>query len=149
MYIPEKIIVGSPLEILVAAPGAKEIVLLGSESGSGIEKYPQLDLRLGKDFKQLASKTLEDGKSKVSFVVNFDEEQAKNLENKDYFFEALIVYSSDDGQADSLERAVTFGSNANFTGNNAVRISPAPKDNSGVANMAKNFLPGLNNLQGY
>jgi hypothetical protein len=145
IYLPELAAVGSDLKVFVSAPGASKIILLGSKESTGgtytLESGNDktvLALRLGSDYREIASQNGE----KAVFLVPFDRQTMEDLIGKDYFFEALAFYSNQ--QKPKVEKALFFGSNANFTDSNAVYVFEEKKDYSqGVSNFARSFFPGL------
>lgn len=147
IYLPSIGFLGSKIEVVVLAPGAKKIILLAANQ-SGTSSYSGLDLQLGADYQELASST----SPKASFVIDLDPRTNKNplVQNFDFsgekpnniFFEALAFYEGADGQ-ESIKHAIFYGANANFTNQNLVQVKLPAKDGASVSSMARNFLPGL------
>lgn len=137
LYLKDSVIIGNQVDLLVVAPGASRVQLLGSSTYAGIQDFPELGLRLGQDYKELGAKDL-DGESKVSFSVPFKD---NTLVETNYFFEALILYP--DG---SIKKASTFGANGS-AGYNTIRISAEPQKGGAANYDLKNTLfPGLGPL---
>lgn len=140
IFLPERAIVGEDMEIVVLAPGAKEVELLGSYDNSGIEEFEgELSLNLGKEFKSFGKATLSEEKGRANFKVNLSK-----LEDvgKRYYFEAIIHYPGK--YLDRMQKALVFGSNAAFRGNNTVVIAPQPgKGKSAQFDFIRSVLPGL------
>lgn len=143
LYMPEQVYSGTEAKLLVAAPNAKKVSLFKSKSSSGNAMYENLSLKLGDDFSEVATEALtEENNYRASFIIPFSEE----IENEMYYFEAVVHY--EDNGKEILKKASPFGSNANYSGHNGIRVMTAPKDNSGISNFARNMLPGLTGARG-
>lgn len=140
VFLPQQLMVGDSGKILVRAPGAKKVTLLGSFENNGCTAYPQLSLRLGEEHHVIAEINMH-GTSQVSYPLAWDEEQMLKIINKDYFIEAVVTY--EEAGQDIDKRAAVFGSSATFIGYNGIRIVPRPKDRSGLAEMARTMIPGM------
>ncbi len=147
MYLPDVSSIGNPINILVLAPGAKKIVLYGSNQEGENSIAGQL-LRLGTDFRVLGEvKTEKD--ARAEFQIPLDPVKDIELADKFYAFEALVTYENPENGQEVVRRASFFGANASFSNNNVVKILPISKDHSGMANMARSMIPGLGmNQQG-
>ncbi len=144
MYLPDVAMLGSDINVLVIAPGAKKVVLYGSNQEGETEVNGE-KLRLGKDLRVLGETDISAAKqeSRANFKIPLDKVKDLELANKSYAFEALISYENPQTGEEITRRASFFGANASFSNNNAVRILPLPKDHANTANMARSMIPGL------
>ena len=144
MYLPDIVMLGTDLNVLVIAPGAKKVVLYGSNE-EGETEIDGEKLRLGKDLRVLGETNISAAKqeSRANFKIPLDKEKDAELANKFYAFEALITYENPQTGAEVTRRASFFGANASFSNNNAVKILAPPKDHANTANMARSMIPGL------
>jgi hypothetical protein len=143
MYLPDMAMLGSDINVLVIAPGAKKIILYGSKEGGETELNGE-KLRLGKDLQILGQDSVIDKQSgRANFKVPLDLVKDLELANKFYAFEALITYDNPQTGEEITRRASFFGANASFSNNNAVKVLPLPKDHANTANMARSMIPGL------
>lgn len=143
MYLPDVAMLGSDINILVIAPGAKKIVLYGSNE-EGETELSGVKLRLGKDLKILGEDLTDDKEAgRADFKIPLDLVKDLELADKFYAFEALISYVNPMTGEEFTRRANFFGANASFSNNNVVKILPLPKDHANTANMARSMIPGL------
>ncbi len=144
MYLPDVAMLGTDINVLVIAPGAKKVVLYGSNQEGETELYGE-KLRLGKDLKVIGESNISAAQqeSRVDFKVPLDPVKDVDLTNKFYAFEALITYDNPKTGEEVTRRASFFGANASYSNNNMVRIIPPPKDHTNAANMARSLIPGL------
>lgn len=147
LYLPDTVIIGNDVNLLVVAPGAKKVELYGS-SQAGETEINGSKLRLGNGAALIDSKEIQNG-DRENFKFNLDKQKYADLINKFYMFEALVTYTNPLTGEDEVRNASFFGASASFTNNNAVKILPPPKDNAGLANMARSMIPGLNPVGGY
>jgi hypothetical protein len=140
MYIPDNVFLGEAAEIVVVAPGADSVELLGSFEEAGIEDYDQdLNLKLGKEFKSWGKKDIKEGSNRVAFALPFTDEASID---KNYFVEAVISYK--DGGSERVEKAFPFGSSASYIPFNFFRISAQPKKGGAASlDLVRTLLPGL------
>ncbi len=168
IYMPQQITEGEQVEVLVQAPGAESVTILGSRSSEG--NPSTLGLHLGADAISLATTKLDaSGRANVSLLVPakplvaepvIDKAEQKRLKAEKkkakaegkkgekvkaepdiYYIEAILTYPSGEER-----RALNFGANAAFVGFNGMRVMPVVKDNSGAANMARSFVPAMAGL---
>lgn len=142
MYLPDDVIIGEDIKIFVYAPGASKVELYASNE-AGQEQISGQTTRLGSDYHKVAEQTTEIGTDlKADFVIKLDKEKDAALIDKFYMFEALISYEGPNGEP-LVRTANYFGSNANFSNNNAVKIKPEPKNRASAASLARSMIPGF------
>lgn len=175
IYMPQQITEGEQVEVLVQAPGAESVTILGSRSGEG--NTSNLGLHLGADAMNLATSKLDDsGRATVALAIpakpvaaevipseptKEEKKLAKIAENKLSKDEKKAARKAKRAKPDpdiyyieailtypdGLERrALNFGANAAYIGFNGMRVVPVAKDNAGAANMAKSFVPAMAGL---
>ncbi len=173
IYMPQQITEGEQVEVLVQAPGAESVTILGSRSSEG--NSSNLGLHLGADAISLANTKLDDsGRATIALVIPAKpvveipseptkeekkaaklaekklskEEKAESKKEKKAKPEPDIYYiEAVIHYPNGLERrALNFGSNASYIGFNGMRLMPVSKDNSGAANMARSFVPAMAGL---
>ncbi len=158
IYMPQQITEGESVDVLVQAPGAESVTILGSRSNTGYAS--SLALQLGADAIELAKAKLDAvGRAGLTLAIPLKpvvpepvpEKKAKKVKGEKkvkvkiepdiYYIEALITYP------DGLEvKALNFGANAIYVGYNGMRVVPPVKDNAGAAQMARSFVPGMAGL---
>ncbi len=161
IYMPQQATQGEPMQVLVLAPGASSVTLLGSRANSGLES--ELGLQLGADPLPLATAALDaSGRASLALnipvkpvvvITNQEESKAEKKKSKKekskkvkaepdiYYIEAVIEYPNGDKR-----KAMIFGASANYIGFNGVQVVPPVKDNGGAASMARSFVPGMAGL---
>ncbi len=138
MYLPASVVLGSDLEVLVVAPGAKCIKLISSKE-PGETDLNGTSLKVAPTFTEIGEQL----GSRAEFKVKLDPEKDAELLNKFCYFEALVTY--EDAAGRSLTRTANFyGSNAAYSNVNAVKIIPIKQESAG-AGMAKALMPGFFN----
>ena len=142
LYVPEFIFIDQEIRVLVQAPGAKKIELYGSNEAGQLQ-LKGVETRLGPDYRKLGEASSSDGDMRKEFVVKLDPEKDQALIDKFYIFEALVSYQDPVTGQEHWRNANYFGSNANFSNNNAVKIMPQPESKRDVAAMARSMIPGL------
>jgi hypothetical protein len=143
MYLPDSAFIGEEIKVFVYAPGASKVQLFASNEPGQIELAGE-PTRLGADYRQIGEKrVLESQDLKASFVVKLDREKDAALVDKFYMFEALLTYEDPQTGETNTMRASYFGSNANFSNNNAVKIKAEPENHATAASIAKSMIPGL------
>lgn len=175
VFLPDRVIIGQPADIVVMAPGAHEITLYGTvsepdfidrnltgstdeaskkdeklgpnlEAEAVAEPEPKKDL-FGK--KLLGKKQLAPGQTRATFKVVFED---KDYMNQLCSFEALISYGEAESE-DEMFRALAFGSNAAYRGSYLVRIIDTPRAKANPLDSINALIPGLgkplNFRQGY
>jgi len=172
IYMPQQLTQGQAAQILVMAPGAESVTVYGSRQREG--NTSGLGLMLGADAITLAEAKLDaSGRADLSLVIpakpvvvtpeptieelkaakraekklSKEEKKAARLAKRAkpdpdiYYIEAVLSY------AGGVQRkALVFGSNASYIGFNGMQVLPAAKDNAGVAQMARSFIPGMAGL---
>lgn len=161
IFLPDRVIVGQPTDIVVMAPGAYEVTLYGNvskpdfvEEGpvependltaiNGTEAGPkQVQEKPSKDLfgkKLLGKKQLAVGQNRATFKVAFDDH---GYSNQLCSFEALVSYREDESE-DEMFRAVAFGSNATYRGSYLVRIIDTPRAKTNPLDSINALIPGL------
>ena len=144
-YLPGAAILDTQFSFSVFAPGAKEIRVLRSANNNGITYKvadEEIDLMLGEDYQLVDSKIAE--KAEFVFPVT-TQEFSKN--GGQLFLEILAIYPNN-----QVEKAVIFGSNANFRPTNKVSVLPKTQSKQSLAGFARSMIPGLGggaNTKGY
>lgn len=144
-YLPSAAILDTQFSFSVFAPGAKEIRVLRSANNNGITYKvadEEIDLMLGEDYQLVDSKIAE--KAEFVFPVT-TQEFSKN--GGQLFLEILAIYPNN-----QVEKAVIFGSNANFRPTNKVSVLPKTQSKQSLAGFARSMIPGLGggaNTKGY
>ncbi len=138
MYLPASVVLGSDIEVLVVAPGAKCIKLVSSKE-QGETELEGNHLHVAPEFTEIG----EQFGSRAEFKVKLDPEKDAELLNKFCYFEALVTY--EDALGNSITKTANFyGSNAAYSNVNAVKVIPV-KQESGATGMAKALMPGFFN----
>ena len=129
LYLPQQVIEGQEIEVLVLALGAKSVRISASRNQEESITLAESEL---------------DPSGRASFKLS-PPPKTKASENPKapdlLFLEALLTYPSGE-----TKTALVFGSNAADQGFNAVQVVQASKDNSAAANMARSFIPGMAGL---
>lgn len=142
IYVPEFVFIDQEIRVLVHAPGADKIELYASNEAGQVE-LKGLETRLGADYRKIGEAYGSGGDLRKEFLVKLDPEKDAALVDKFYIFEALVSYQDPVTGREVWRNANYFGSNANFSNNNAVKIRPLPEHKHDVTSVARSMIPGL------
>jgi hypothetical protein len=138
VYIPDRALIGSKIDIIVDAPGAQKIILFQSNSAESSD-YEGTELKVGGDKMIVGESPL----SSANFVIDIPIEEYTSLVGKDIFFDAIAEYKTDFGV--ERKKATFFGANAAYSNQNAVRVIAPKKSTAGTEAMIRSIAPGLLN----
>jgi hypothetical protein len=138
VYIPDRALIGSKIDIIIDAPGAQRIILFKSNT-AGSSSFEDVELRLGED-KEMVGESLN---SSHSFVVDIPLEEYTELVGKDIYFDAIAEYQTDYGI--QRKQATFFGANAAYSNQNSLRIIAPKKSTAGTEALIRSIAPGLLN----
>ena len=138
VYIPDRAVVGSKIEVIVDAPGASKVILFKSNN-EGESEYQDAKLRVPADRDLIG----ESSRDNASFIVDIPLGEYSELINKDIYFDAIAEYKNDYGV--ERKKAMFFGANAAFSNVNSVRIVAPAKNNAGAEAIIRSIAPGLLN----
>lgn len=138
VYIPDRALIGTQIDIIIDAPGADKITLFQSSS-AGESEYEGTPLRVAPD-KIIIGET---NKSSHSFTIDIPLEAYTELVGKDIYFDAVAQYTTDFGI--EKKKATFFGANAAYSNQNSVRIIAPKKSTAGTEALIRSVAPGLLN----
>lgn len=137
VYIPDRALIGSKIEIVIDAPGASKVSLFKANT-NGTSMYEGVELKLGSDFDKFA----ETNSSHGNFSFELPLEQYGELVGQNIYFDAIAYY---DEPTESKKSAIFFGANAAFSNVNAVKVIAPKKDNAAAKALLRSIAPGLLN----
>lgn len=138
VYIPDRALIGSKIDVIVDAPGAQKIILFQGNT-EGNSQYEGTMIRVGNDRDIVGEST----NSSHSFTIEVPLEAYTELVGEDIFFDAIAEYPTEYGV--ERKNATFFGANAAYSNSNAVRIIAPKKSTAGTEALIRSIAPGLLN----
>ena len=138
IYLPDRALLDSEVEIILDAPGVKNLILfMATKNGSSL--YENLNLRLGEDKKIIAE--AQEEKAHIKFKIA--KAEFEKLVGENIYFDAIAQYQSENGLEN--RNVIFYGANAIVSNQNAVKVIAPAKSTAGAESLIRSVAPGLLN----
>ena len=139
VYIPDRVLIGNKVDIIVEAPGASKVTLFTSKT-EGLSKFEGEEIRVGEGWKIVG----ESDTATANFSIEIPVAEYSDFINKDIYFDAIAEYQTPYGGVEK-KNAIFFGANAAYSNVNKVRIIEAKKSTAATEALIRSVAPGLLN----